>query len=102
VTLPSGYKRTEIGNIPDNWSVINLGERAKFRTGPFGSALHKSDYTNNRVPVINPMHIIEDQLAPTESMSVTENAAKQLADFRLRNGDIIIGRRGDMGLCYAL
>jgi len=97
--IPPGYDWTEIGDLPNDWSVISLGDRAHFRTGPFGSALHKSDYTNGDVPVINPMHIIDNKLIPTESMTLVEEAAKQLAEFRLRDGDIIIGRRGDMGRC---
>jgi type I restriction enzyme S subunit len=39
-----GYKESEIGVIPTDWDVKPLGDCASFRTGPFGSALHKSDY----------------------------------------------------------
>jgi type I restriction enzyme S subunit len=93
------YKRTEVGVFPTEWKVEPLGEHATFRTGPFGSALHKSDYTNDGVPVINPMHIDDGNIAPTRTMTVTENAAKKLSDFRMRPGEIVIGRRGDMGRC---
>ncbi|MCA1688561.1 MAG: restriction endonuclease subunit S [Actinobacteria bacterium] len=85
--------------IPEDWEVKRLGEEATFRTGPFGSALHKSDYTTGGIPVINPMHIVDGQLAPTETMTIRESSAKQLSDFRLRAADIIVGRRGDMGRC---
>ncbi len=97
--LKPGYTQTEVGVIPNEWESRPLGETASFRTGPFGSALHRSDYTEDGVPVINPMHIIDGQLVPTRTMSITGSAAKQLADFRLRAGDIVIGRRGDMGRC---
>ncbi len=97
-----GYKQTEMGVIPEGWEVGSLGEHASFRTGPFGSALHKSDYVNDGIPVINPMHIIDGRLAPTSAMSITEEAAQQLADFRLKAGEIIIGRRGDMGRCAVI
>ena len=94
-----GYKQTEVGVIPEEWEVRKLGERSAFRTGPFGSALHKSDYIDDGVPVINPMHIFDGQIVSTRTMTVTEAAAKHLADFRLKSGDIIMGRRGDMGRC---
>ena len=97
--LRPGYKKTEVGVIPEEWEVRKLKDVASFRTGPFGSALHKSDYTDDGVPIINPMHIVDGQLVPTRTMTVTENAAKNLADFRLKPGDVIIGRRGDMGRC---
>lgn len=95
----SGYKQTELGVIPDDWEVGSLGSWASFRTGPFGSALHKSDYTRGGIPVVNPMHIIDGEIQPTVTMTITEQAAESLADFRLKPGEIVIGRRGDMGRC---
>ncbi len=97
-----GYKWTEVGVIPEDWEVKPLGECAKFRTGPFGSALHSSDYTEDGVPVINPMHIINGNIEPTRTMTITEKAAKNLSDFRFKAGEIIIGRRGDMGRCSVI
>lgn len=94
-----GYQQTDIGVIPRDWDVKSLGDCASFRTGPFGSALHKSDYIDGGVPVVNPMHINDGRIEPTRAMSITETAAKALADFRLKAGEVVIGRRGDMGRC---
>ena len=99
MTIKIGYKQTEIGVMPRDWEVKKLAELSTFRTGPFGSALHKSDYTNDGVPIINPMHIIDGRIFPTASMTITELAAKNLSEFRLQPHKIIIGRRGDMGRC---
>ncbi len=97
--LKPGYKMTEVGVIPEDWETKRLGECSRFRTGPFGSALHKSDYTEDGIPVINPMHIVDGSIKPTWTMTVREQVAKQLSEFRLKPGEIIIGRRGDMGRC---
>ena len=97
--LRSGYKLTEVGVIPEDWGSRKLGELATFRTGPFGSALHKSDYTSNGIPIVNPMHIVEGEIVPTQSMTITETAAVALSEFRLKAGEVVIGRRGDMGRC---
>ena len=97
--IKPGYKRTEVGVIPEDWEAKKLGELATFRTGPFGSALHKSDYTNDGVPIVNPMHIANGDIFPTRTMTITEPAATKLAEFRLSPGEVVIGRRGEMGRC---
>ncbi|MBP7492794.1 MAG: restriction endonuclease subunit S [Rhodoferax sp.] len=97
--LRAGYKQTEVGVIPEDWSSRKLGELATFRTGPFGSALNKSDYTSNGIPIVNPMHILDGEIVPTQSMTITEAAATALSEFRLKAGEVVIGRRGDMGRC---
>lgn len=97
--IPPGYKPSQVGVIPEDWDVKRLGEIAAFRTGPFGSALHKSDYTNDGIPIVNPMHVVDGKIEPTRTMTITEQAAKNLSDFRLKPGEIVIGRRGDMGRC---
>lgn len=82
-----------------DWEICRLGDLCSFRTGPFGSTLHKSDYTIDGIPVVNPMHIVDARLIPTSDMTISEAAAERLAEFRLREDDIIIGRRGEMGRC---
>ena len=67
------------------------------RIGPFGSALHKEDYVLGGVPVINPKHIVDQRIAPEEKVTVSEGKAEELSGYKLRAGDIIMGRRGEMG-----
>ena len=45
------------------------------------------------------MQITDGKIVPTSSMAITEEAARKLSDFRLQTGNIVIGRRGDMGRC---
>ena len=97
--VPEGYKQTDVGVIPVDWAMETLGIHATFRTGPFGSALHKSDYVDGGVPVVNPMQIVDGKIVPTFTMAISESAAANLSEFRLSAGDIVIGRRGEMGRC---
>lgn len=97
--LKAGYKQTEVGVIPKDWELARLGTVANFRTGPFGSALHKSDYVYGGIPVINPMQIIDGKIVNTPRMAISETAAQKLSAFRLFEHDIVIGRRGEMGRC---
>ena len=100
--IPPGYKLTDVGVIPEDWLLEKLGLHASFRTGPFGSALHKSDYVEGGIPIVNPMQIVDGKVIPTFSMAVSDDAAKKLADFRFSVGDVVIGRRGDMGRCAVI
>lgn len=100
--IPEGYKQTEVGVIPEDWDIQRLGVHATFKTGPFGSALHKSDYVDGGIPVVNPMQIIDGKVKPTSSMAISDEAAKKLSEYRLIAGDIVIGRRGDMGRCAVI
>jgi type I restriction enzyme, S subunit len=99
VELNLRKEQTQFDHLPEQWEVKRFGEIAKFRTGPFGSALHKSDYISDGIPVINPMHIVEGKIEPTSLMTISDELAGRLSDFRLKAGEIIIGRRGDMGRC---
>ncbi len=48
----------ELPVLPERWKWTRLGILAdKIQIGPFGSQLHKSDYTDHGVPIINPKHI---------------------------------------------
>ncbi|MEI7748706.1 MAG: restriction endonuclease subunit S [Chlorobiaceae bacterium] len=99
VEVNPGYKLAEVGVIPEDWVCTKLSRYVTFKTGPFGSTLHKSDYVDGGVPVINPMQIISGKLEPTKNMTISEDAARRLSDFRLCAGNVVIGRRGEMGRC---
>ncbi len=67
--------------------------------GPFGSLLHKSDYVSGGTPLINPMHINSGQLHPDLEFTVSDEKLAKLHRYILMEGDIVMGRRGEMGRC---
>lgn len=67
------------------------------RIGPFGTMLHKSDYVNDGIPVINPQHIKNGVIVPSSKNSISVEKAKELNNYQLNTNDIIMGRRGEMG-----
>jgi type I restriction enzyme S subunit len=87
-------------DIPLHWqpafvaSVLN-----ELQTGPFGSSLHKSDYCIGGTPVINPASLQNERIVPIEKMAVDKKTLERLASFKLRAGDIVMARRGEMGRC---
>lgn len=71
----------------------------KVSTGPFGTLLHKSDYKSLGTPLINPINIIDQKIVPDNEKRVDELKLKELSNYVLRTGDVIIARRGEIGRC---
>ena len=95
---PSGVEW--MGDVPEHWSIRTLAQIAdSFRTGPFGSMLHQSDYTEGGTPVINPIHIRSGVIVEDPSCSVSEAVADRLSAYRLAEHDLIFSRRGELGRC---
>ena len=95
---PSGVEW--LGDVPEHWSIRTLGQIAdSFRTGPFGSMLHQSDYIEGGIPVINPIHIRGGVIAEDPSCSVSDPVAVRLSDYRLAKHDLLFSRRGELGRC---
>lgn len=98
------YRQTVLNHWLNNdegkWETVKLGEVAeKIQIGPFGTQLHKSDYINGGIPLINPMHINNNKIQPDKSFSVSEEKYKELSNYYLQKGDVVLGRRGEMGRC---
>ncbi len=84
----------------EGWVEKRLGEVAKrISTGPFGTMLHKSDYVPDGIPLVNPMNIVDSRIAPSNKMMVNEETRERLLSYVLKAGDIVIGRRGELGRC---
>jgi type I restriction enzyme, S subunit len=64
--------------VPKGWESVVFAEVVTLKTGPFGSALHKSDYVTGGVPLINPSHIREGRLEPDRDISVDASAHARL------------------------
>lgn len=95
---PSGVEW--LGDVPEHWDVRKLGQIAvSFRTGPFGSILHQSDYTEGGTPLINPTHISCGGIVENTRCSVPPAVADRLSHYRLDKHDLIFSRRGELGRC---
>jgi type I restriction enzyme S subunit len=88
------------GHVPSGWARVALRDvLTTLRTGPFGSSLHQSDYREGGTPVVNPTSLVVGRIVPLSKMAVDAKTLDRLASFRLREGDIVLGRRGEMGRC---
>ncbi|MGR3983489.1 restriction endonuclease subunit S [Pseudoalteromonas sp. 1181_04] len=84
---------------PKGWEVRSLKDISKIQIGPFGTQLHKEDYIEGGIPLINPTHIVKGNIVPKTSLSVSDEKHGSLPEYHLKVGDIIMGRRGEMGRC---
>lgn len=66
-------------------------------TGPFGTVFSASEYVDGGVPMINPTHIKDGELLPDPSHSVSLATAARLSRHQLRDGDLVVSRKGDIG-----
>jgi len=67
------------------------------RTGPFGSQLHQSEYSADGLPVVMPKDIIDGQISTATIARIPADVEARLSSHKLRKGDIVYGRRGDIG-----
>lgn len=82
------------------WAWARLSQVVhSIQIGPFGSLLHKSDYITAGTPLVNPANIRDGRIVPDAKKGVSRETLKRLANYRLRTGDVVMGRRGEMGKC---
>ena len=61
--------------------------------------MHKSDYVDDGVPLINPTNIVGESIGPDPSKLISDITIKRLSNYVLEVGDIVVGRRGEIGRC---
>ena len=86
--------------LPVGWVWCRLGEICRgISTGPFGSMLHKSDYVDDGIPIVNPTHIVDGQIFSDGRMCVSQKTKQRLKRYSLLQGYLVIARRGDLSKC---
>lgn len=98
--LPPISKEEKPFALPDGWEWVRFASLSdEVATGPFGSMINKSEYISGGVPLINPSHMIGSKIVEDPEISVDQGKASQLDSYRIKNGDIVMARRGEMGRC---
>lgn len=95
-------KETGIGPVPESWKQTTLGNlcdgpKGTIQTGPFGSQLHKDDYQETGVPVVNPTHLNAGRIDHKNVPRISDENAHRLERHRLYVNDIVLARRGQIG-----
>ena len=86
--------------IPKGWEWSRLCELcSRFSTGPFGTMVHKSDYTDDGVPLVNPTNIKGHKITTENICKISPIKYKELKSYTLSENDIVLARRGDLSKC---
>ena len=87
---------SRLPELPNEWCWQKLGSVCQqIQIGPFGSQMHRHEYVEKGVPVVNPQHIKSQKIFP--QVFISEEKAKSLPQYVLEENDIVLGRRGEMG-----
>jgi len=94
------FKKTEIGEIPEEWKIKKLIDTAKnekysFTGGPFGSNLKEDSYTAYGVRIIQLQNIGDGQFLDNYKIFTSEEKADELKSCNIFPDDIIIAKMAD-------
>ena len=97
-----GHEHSRITDgVPTGWQTTDLSAvcmpKIGIQTGPFGSQLHQSDYSEEGFPVVMPKDIIGSTISTESIARVPEAICHRLPRHILQEGDIVLARRGDIG-----
>lgn len=82
------------------WESKTLGEISlSIQTGPFGSQLHQSDYSDEGTPVVMPKDLVNGTISEESIARVSKEHVERLEKHKIQEGDILYSRRGDVGRC---
>lgn len=99
--FPNGFEESELGLVPKGWHVSDLADLlancgGTIQTGPFGSQLHAADYVESGIPVVMPKDIQRRRVDATTTARIRPEDADRLKRHKLKPGDIVFSRRGDV------
>jgi type I restriction enzyme, S subunit len=66
-------------------------------TGPFGTVLSAAEYVDDGIPLVNPTHISNGRIVPDGRAAIGPATASRLRRHALRVGDLVMGRKGEVG-----
>ncbi|WP_429164734.1 restriction endonuclease subunit S [Aeromonas rivipollensis] len=86
--------------LPQGWEWCRFSNLStEVATGPFGSMISASEYISDGIPLINPSHMVNGEIIEDKEITVSMSKANQLDGYRIKSGDVVMARRGEMGRC---
>jgi type I restriction enzyme, S subunit len=93
-----GYKHTEVGLIPEEWSSPKIESLVdEISMGPFGSDIKVSNFISSGVPVLSGANVATERLKDSFVNFVSYEKSKSLKKAVARRGDVVVTHRGTIG-----
>jgi restriction endonuclease S subunit len=86
----ASYPLTKLGDL-------SRSKKLDIQTGPFGTVLQASSYAKEGTPIVNPVNMVQHRLFVQEGPYLDSKECERLNRYRMKAGDILIGRKGDVG-----
>ena len=96
--VPDGYKRTEVGIIPENWDEVQIGDIATVKGGkrlPSGFALVDTPTPH---PYVRVKDMYPGGVNQSEIKYVPEQAFSVIQNYRIYSEDVFISVAGTLGI----
>jgi len=105
-SVQAGYKRTEVGVIPEEWEVCRLdslgaGQIPPIKAGPFGSSLTKDTYVPTGYKVYGQEQVIRGDYLYGDYF-ITKKKYRELESCAVRPGDVLLSLVGTLGRLLAV
>ena len=96
MNLPQGYKQTELGIIPEDWEIVNLGSIAKIngRIGFRGYTVADLVPKGFGAITLSPSNIIDNQIDYTDCTYISWYKYDESPEIKVNNGDILLVKTG--------
>ena len=97
--IPQGYKQTELGIIPEDWEIVNLGSVAKIngRIGFRGYTTADLVGVGQGAYTIGGKHITNMVLDLHDAEYISWQKYYESPEIMVRKGDIVFAQRGTLG-----
>lgn len=91
-----GYKQTEVGLIPNDWRLVNLGEVCSIfgRIGFRGYTVNDIVQPGQGAISISPSNITNDRIDFTRSTYISFYKYEESPEIKIFNGDIVLVKTG--------
>ncbi|WP_158643495.1 restriction endonuclease subunit S [Ketobacter alkanivorans] len=93
-----GYKQSELGEIPEDWDVVTLGEICNFENGDRSSNYPSAhEFVEYGVSFINAGHVADGLIDLRYMDYIPEHVYERLGGGKVAAGDVLFCLRGSLG-----